>query len=159
MRSDIEEVEVQAIFHTGVTVSDLDRSIEFYQDKLGLELTLGPTEVFEGDALSRGLGVPDARLRLAVFKVGEGELELLEYISPQSPVDRPMPANTLGAMHVAFQVDDMATKVTELEERGVEFLSPPNVVTEGDLEGWKWVYFKDPDGITLELIEYNPPEA
>lgn len=150
---------MQAIFHTGVTVSDLDRSIEFYRDELGLEITLGPTEVFEGEALSRGLGVPGAKLRLVVFKVGAGELELLQYISPQSPVDEPMPNNTLGAMHVAFEVDNIEEKYRELQSRGIEFFTPPNVVTEGPLEGLNWVYFKDPDGITLELIEYNPPQG
>jgi catechol 2,3-dioxygenase-like lactoylglutathione lyase family enzyme len=147
---------MQAIFHTGITVSDLDKSIEFYRDTLGLTLSLGPTEVFEGDALSAGLGVPDARLRLAVFKVGDGELELLQYLSPASPVSRPMPANTLGAMHVAFDVPDMKAAVKELEAKGIRFFTRPNVVTDGPLNGWTWVYFSDPDGITLELIEYKP---
>lgn len=148
---------MKAVFHTGITVSDLDKSIEFYRDKLGLELTLGPTEVFEGDALSAGLGVPNAKLRLAVFKVGHGEIELLQYLSPESPVERPVPSNTLGAMHVAFEVENMRQKYEELKSKGIEFLSEPNVVTEGPLNGWTWVYFKDPDGITLELIEYKPP--
>ena len=147
---------MQALFHTGITVSNLDKSIEFYRDALGLELTLGPTEVFEGDALSAGLAVRDARLRLAVFKVGDGQLELLEYLSPPSPVDRPMPNNTLGAMHVAFHVEDMKATVKELEAKGIRFFTRPNVVTEGPLNGWTWVYFCDPDGITLELIEYKP---
>jgi catechol 2,3-dioxygenase-like lactoylglutathione lyase family enzyme len=147
---------MQALFHTGITVSDLDKSIEFYRDTLGLELTLGPTEVFEGDALSAGLAVPDARLRLAVFKVGDGQLELLEYLSPPSPVDCPVPNNALGAMHVAFEVEDMRATVKELEAKGIRFFTRPNVVTEGPLNGWTWVYFRDPDGITLELIEYKP---
>ena len=148
---------MEGIFHTGITVSNLDKSIEFYRDKLGLKLTLGPTDVFEGDTLSAGLGVPGATLRLAVFKVGEGELELLEYGSPPSPVKQPMPPNTLGAMHVAFEVENMRQKCAELKSKGIEFLTEPNVVTEGPLNGWTWVYFKDPDGITLELIEYKPP--
>ncbi len=148
---------MRGIFHTGITVSDLDKSIAFYRDVLGLTLTTGPTEVFEGDALAQGLGVPQARLRLAVFVAGEDQIELLQYLSPPSAVDNPMPANTLGAMHLAFHVDNIYTKAAELQAHGVQFLSEPNVITEGDLAGWKWVYFKDPDGITLELIEYNAP--
>ena len=143
------------IFHTGITVSDLDKSIPFYRDVLGLQIITGPTEVFEGDELSRALGVPDARLRLVVFKVGAGSLELIEYLHPESLSKRPMPPSTLGAMHVAFRVDDVNKKVDELRHKGINFLSQVNIVDSGPLKGWKWVYFKDPDGIALELVEYQ----
>jgi catechol 2,3-dioxygenase-like lactoylglutathione lyase family enzyme len=148
---------MQGIFHTGITVSDLDRSIPFYRDVLGLKLVTGPTDVFEGDDLSRALGVRGARLRLAVFQVGDGSLEVLQYFSPKSAVDKPMPPNTLGVAHVAFRVSNAKEKMKELKAKGVKFLSELNVEEEGPLAGWKWVYFKDPDGISLELIEYNPP--
>jgi len=148
---------MKGIFHTGITVSNLDKSIPFYRDVLRLEIMTGPTEVFEGDELSRALGVGNARLRLVIFKVGEGSLELIEYLSPESQSKKPMPPNTLGAMHVAFRVDDVGKKVEELKGKGINFLSQVNVVGEGPLEGWKWIYFKDPDGITLELVEYHRP--
>ena len=148
---------MQGIFHTGITVLNLDRSVAFYRDVLGFELITEPTEVFSGEELSRGVGVPGASLRLAIFKAGEGTLELLEYLSPQSPVERPMPPNTLGAMHVAFRVENIEQKVRELEAKGIKFHTPPNVVEEGPLKGWKWAYFSDPDGITLEIVEYTPP--
>jgi catechol 2,3-dioxygenase-like lactoylglutathione lyase family enzyme len=144
------------VFHTGITVSDLEHAIPFYRDVLGFELVTGPTEVFEGDDLSAALGVPGARVRLAIMKVGDNFLELHQYLSPKSQVDRAMPPNTLGFMHVAFRVENVEQKVRELEAEGIRFLSRVNVVDEGPLAGWKWIYFKDPDGITLELVEYNP---
>jgi catechol 2,3-dioxygenase-like lactoylglutathione lyase family enzyme len=148
---------MKGLFHTGITVSDLDRSIAFYRDVLGLEPDIGPTDIFEGDELSRGVGVPEAKLRLATFKLDEGTLELIQYLNPLSTVDNPMPANTLGAMHISFQVENAEETMRELSAKGVDFLSPINVVKEGPLAGWNWVYFKDPDGITMELVEYNPP--
>ena len=45
-----------------------------------------------------------------------------------------------------------ATKA-ELESQGVPFYSDVNVVDEGPLAGWRWVYFSDPDGLALELVE------
>ena len=59
--------------------------------------------------------------------------------------------------HLCF-IDDVDKKVEELKSNGINFLSPVNVVDDGPLDGWKWVYFKDPDGITLELVEYRDPE-
>lgn len=99
--------------------------------------------------------MPGATLRLAVFDTGGGELELLEYMTPPSPVAKPLPLNALGAEHVAFRVEGIEQKVKELAAKGVEFLSPIQVVEEGPLAGWHWVYFKDPDGITMELIEVD----
>ncbi len=150
---------MNAIFHTGITVANLDRSLPFYRDKLGFKLVTGPTDIFEGEQLEKGLGVPGAKLRLAIFEIGDGSLELLEYQTPPSPVDTPLPPNGLGSMHVAFRVDNAVQKMKELEAKGIRFLSDLNVVDEGPLAGWKWVYFKDPDGITLEIVEYNPPTS
>ncbi len=150
---------MEGVFHTGITVSDLERSIAFYREVLGLTLQVPPTDVFAGEALARALGVPGASLRLAVLNVGTGSLELLEYRSPASPVDRSVPPNGLGAMHVAFRVKDIHQQMAALEAKGVQFLSGPNIVDEGPLAGWRWVYFHDPDGIALELVEFSPPTS
>lgn len=148
---------MKGIFHTGITVSNLDKSVPFYRDVLGLKLVTGPTETFEGEEISQGVGVPETELRIAIFEVGEGSLELLEYQNPPSSIEAPMPPNTLGSMHVAFRVDDAAAKMKELAAKGIKFLSELNVVDEGPLNGWRWVYFKDPDNITLEIVEIANP--
>jgi len=54
---------------------------------------------------------------------------------------------------VALRVDDAAQTRADLVAKGVEFLSEVNTVDEGVLAGWRWVYFRDPDGITVELVE------
>jgi glyoxylase I family protein len=146
--------------HTGIIVSDLERAIGFYHDVLGLPLASEPTPVFDGAELGPALGVPGAKLRVVTFDVGGDTLELLEYLTPPSPIETPMPQNARGAHHVAFRVDDIDAKVLELEAKGITFLSPVNHVDDGVLAGWRWVYFTDPDGITLELVEiaYTHPE-
>jgi catechol 2,3-dioxygenase-like lactoylglutathione lyase family enzyme len=149
---------MQAIFHTGITVSDIEKTVVFYRDVLGLKMISGPDEVFEGEELSEAVGVPGTRMKLALFEVGDGALELIEYLSPKSEIERALPPNAVGALHVAFRVDDALAKMKELQAGGIEFMSSLNVETEGDFAGWKWVYFKDPDGIQLELIEFGPPK-
>jgi catechol 2,3-dioxygenase-like lactoylglutathione lyase family enzyme len=144
---------ISGVHHRGITVSNLERSIDFYHDVLGLELVTEPSPVFSGDDLSRGLHVPEASLKLVLLTAGDATIELLEYCTPDSPIDTPLPQNALGAQHVAFLVDDVDATVKALEAKGVEFYSPVNVVDDGLLAGWRWVYFSDPDGITLELVE------
>jgi len=144
---------MKAVHHVGITVKDLDASIRFYHDVLGLEFANEPSPWFEGEELSRGVGVPQAALRQVSLLVGDTTLELLEYRSPASETERPLGSHSLGASHVAFFVDDIETEKAELEAKGIAFYSSVNVVDEGVLAGWRWVYFEDPDGYPLELVE------
>jgi len=151
---------VKAVHHTGIIVSDLDRSLDFYVDVLGLGIASEPSPVFDDPGLGEKVGVPGANLRQVNLVAGDDVVELLEYTRPASPHDAPVPQNTVGAHHVGFVVDDIEAKVRELEGKGVRFLSAVNAIDEGVLAGWRWVYFTDPDGITLELVEiaYERPE-
>ena len=151
---------MRGVHHTGIIVSDLERSIDWYRDVLGLELLTEPGPVADDPELGEGLGVPGAALRFATFAVGDDVLELLEYSAPPSPIEEPMPQNALGSHHVALRVDDVRATYERLRQKGVHFFSPPNAIDEGVLAGWRWAYFTDPDGITLELVEiaYTRPE-
>jgi len=144
---------MKAVHHVGITVKDLDASIRFYHDVLGLQFANEPSPWFDGEELSRGVGVPGAALRQVSLLVGDTTLELLEYSSPPSETNAPLQSNSLGASHVAFLVDDIESSKAELETKGIEFYSPVNVVDDGVLAGWRWVYFEDPDGYPLELVE------
>ena len=144
---------MHGVHHTGIIVSDLERSIDFYHGVLGLEFANEPSPVFDDPALGDAVGVPGAALRQVTLRAGDDQVELLEYLRPPSPISAPMPQHALGAHHVAFRVDDIHAKVQALQARGIEFLSDVNVVDEGVLAGWRWIYFTDPDGITLELVE------
>jgi catechol 2,3-dioxygenase-like lactoylglutathione lyase family enzyme len=144
---------LRAQSHTGITVRDLDRSVRFYHDLLGLKVATEPSPWFDGPELGGGVGVPGAELRMVCLRLGDTLLELLEYRTPPSPTERPLLSHCVGASHVAFQVGDIRAAKAELEAAGVEFYSDINVVDEGVLAGWRWVYFSDPDGYPLELVE------
>ena len=151
---------MNAMHHVGITVSDLERGIDFYHGVLGLGFVNEPSPVFDNPELGPAVGVPGAALRQVSLALGDGILELLEYTNPDSPIDAPLPQNALGAQHVGFLVDDIHAKKAELEAKGVRFYSEVNAMDEGVLAGWRWVYFSDPDGNALELVEvaYTRPE-
>ncbi|MWA03576.1 hypothetical protein F8568_024970 [Actinomadura sp. LD22] len=152
-----------AIWHFSFHVADLDRSVAFYRDVLGMELV----HVQDQDnAYTRSLvGYPDARLRVAQLAVpGKGEhvsthdLELVEYVEPRG--ERQDPArHHPGAAHMAFAVADITAEHARLTGLGVRFVSPPNRITAGANTGGAACYFLDPDDITLELVQPPPHRA
>jgi catechol 2,3-dioxygenase-like lactoylglutathione lyase family enzyme len=141
------------IHHVGITVPDLDRAIEFYTEVLGLPLFDPPSPVFDHAELGPAVGVPEAALRQVNLACGDSIIELLEYTNPPEASPTAVRADERGAAHLAIHVEDAAATKEELEAAGVEFLSAINVVDEGVLAGWRWVYFRDPFGILLELVE------
>src|SRR4051812_31712637 len=78
---------MKGLHHVGITVNDLDASIRFYHDVLGLEFSSEPSPWFDGPELGPAVGVPGAGLRQVSLLVGDTSLELLEYKSP--PAKRP----------------------------------------------------------------------
>jgi lactoylglutathione lyase len=150
---------VTGILHTGLTVSDLDRSIAFYRDLLGLEL------IDQWDSsrpyLRTVVGYPDAELRIALLRppgpagAAGHHIELLEYRRPRGTRGDANTCNP-GNGHVAFMVDDLEAIYTALKGRGVRFKSAPVDITHGRNAGGRAVYFFDPDDITLEMIQPAP---
>ena len=151
---------MKGLHHVGITVAALETAIDFYHGVLGLEFVNEPSPLFDDPELGPAVGVPGAALRQVSLALGDTILELLQYTAPPSPLDAPLPQNALGAQHVAFRVADAAATKAELEAKGVRFLSDVNVVDEGVLAGWRWVYFSDPEGNALELVQvaYTRPE-
>jgi catechol 2,3-dioxygenase-like lactoylglutathione lyase family enzyme len=144
------------VHHVGLVCTDLDRSIYFYHDILGFEFQNEPTGWFEGPELAQGVGVPGAKLRQVSLWVDKTTtFELIEYANRPADSVKPAPNNNLGAAHVCFHVDDIHQTKKELEAQGVKFNSDVNVVDEGPLAGWRWCYFSDPDGLVLELIQWD----
>lgn len=139
--------------HSGVAVKSLDVSIPFYRDVLGLEL-LG----IEEPKKSRGdkLAVPGAFIQTAHFQIPgtDEQIELIEYREPAAMFNYGAPVNTPGCVHIAFRVDNIEEAITRMKEHDVAFCSEDyELIHGGPIDGWKWIYFKDPDGTNMELIE------
>lgn len=144
---------MRGLVHPGITVSDLERSIKFYRDILGLEMLAREPRI-----ASRGvkLGVPTAVIECAIFAIPESDatLELIQFHSPAQPNAYGSPVNAVGNVHIAFRVDNIEETIARMTEAGVGFVSETTCdITEGPLTGWKFIYFKDPDGTNLELVE------
>ncbi len=147
------------VWHLSFTVSDLGRSLVFYRDLLGLEVI--HTQEQANEYTRRLVGYPDAHLHVAMMRIPGAplgpsghHLELVEYVAPRGQhVD--VATKNAGAAHLAFVVRDIHAAYQQLKQEGVVFRSEPVAITEGRNRGGHTVYFQDPDGITLELVQ--PP--
>jgi catechol 2,3-dioxygenase-like lactoylglutathione lyase family enzyme len=144
---------ITGIHHAGITVSDLDRSIDFYTGVLGLELLTEPSERRCSAHLDQMVEISGAEMRGVLLRVGNTAVELHEYSAPESPNDEPLPANALGAQHVAFEVEDLAAEMDRIAALGIGFATPINVIDGGPFTGIRAVFLHDPDGIRIELVQ------
>jgi catechol 2,3-dioxygenase-like lactoylglutathione lyase family enzyme len=141
----------------GMTVSDMDRAVEFYA-----ALTFQKVSDVEvlGDEFEHLEGVFGARIRIVRMQLGNEFLDLTQYLAPPG---RPIPAdsrsNDLWFQHIAIVVGDMDKAFERLRAVKVQFVStgpqtlPPSIKAAA---GIKAFYFRDSDGHNLEII-YFPP--
>ncbi|WP_327682552.1 VOC family protein [Kitasatospora sp. NBC_00458] len=149
----------RAVHHVAYTVPDLDQAVAFFTDVLGARLLyrVGPVAAPPGDRdwMTRQLGVHrDAVAHIAMLRLGPvGNLELFEYTAPGQR--REQPANSdWGGHHLAIAVDDVDRAVAHLRAQpGVEVLGEPQTIADGGpIDGDRWVYFRTPWGLQLEVL-------
>ena len=136
--------------HVGITVRDLEASLQWY------ERTFGVNREFiahgTGPDLSTAVGVKDANLRFAFLRFGNCVIELLSYDNERDETFERSNAD-VGSTHVCIDVPDIQAAYDDLTAKGVEFFAPPLYIDDGPLAGCSFVYFKDPNGVTLELFQ------
>ena len=150
---------ITGVHHFSFSVTNLDRTIEFYTKSLGVELQSRGRNKYDslGTALfgtKWGVNQPQADLELAVVNIGGTRVEFIEYKDPAARAYHKNPS-IAGSAHLALRVEDIESTRKKLEEAGVEFHSQINSYLEAGKIEWKWCYFRDPDGIVLELVEQS----
>ena len=143
---------LKKIDHINIVVSDLEKATDFF-------CRLGFSVVHQGDLegawIASIVNLKEVRASYVQlsFRNSGVHIELLKYFTPPSPeIQRTSIPNQIGIRHIAFEVEDIETIVSNLKDEGITFF--------GDIQtypatGKKLVYFYGPDGIILELSEYQ----
>lgn len=146
---------VTGFFHGGITVDDMDRSLVFYRDGLGLEQEFD--RILDAPYLKAVLGLEFDHIRAVYLRIpGGGFVELLHYVGIErlSAASRPC---DFGAGHLCLYVDDVAAIHARLVGFGFSARSPDVVdITAGPNAGARSVYMADPDGYAVELFQKRP---
>lgn len=141
--------------HTGFTVANLERSVAFWQDVLGFELSHRTHQT--GELASEITGVPGAEISLAVLKGYGHKIELLEYLAPPDRKHVDFRPCDVGSVHVALTVDNLNAVLSAIAASGWKAAGKPQTLKTGPNAGKRVVYVRDPDGITIEFMQ--PPTS
>ena len=135
-----------SLHHCALSVSDIQRSIEFYDRVLGLQVDTRST-------------TDDGALEIVHLHNGKGHLELFAHRNwrplPEHAQSNEADIPVVGTKHVAFSTTDLLAVHRHLQEQGVEELTD----VFNNNKHYKYCFFKDPDGITVEVVSRINPTS
>jgi len=127
------------INHIGIAVKSLDDTIPFYRDQLGMEF-LGCEEV------------PEQKVKVAMLRIGESKIELLEPTADDSPVAKFLEKNGPGVHHVAYETEDIEAAIAHLQGEGARMIdTAPRSGAHGARIAF--VHPKSSNGVLTELCQ------
>ncbi len=147
----MSKIKVQGFNHTAFVVSDLERTIGFFRDLLGFELTSRAPR--DKKAIEAMTGLAGADIEVAYLKGLDHWIELIRY---KTPVDRGQTLPRIfqdGAGHVAFNVDDAEAAVEAASAYGLLPVGEIITIDQGPNKGRKVVYLQSDDGLSVEFIQ------
>jgi len=132
-------MKISHIEHIGIAVKNLESSIRFYEEILGLKC-YGIEEV------------KDQKVRTAFFQVGQTKIELLESTDPEGPIAKFIEKKGEGIHHIAFATETIEKQLEELKEKGIQLIDEkPRKGAEGlDIA---FLHPKSTLGVLIELCE------
>jgi methylmalonyl-CoA epimerase len=129
---------IKRLHHMGIAVKNLDDSMTLYEGMLGVK----PLSVEE---------VPHLKMKVAIFKVGEVEFELLQPTAPDSEVGRFIESHGQGVHHLCFEVDDVDAELTAMAGKGIRLIDKQG--REGIAGKIGFLNPKSTQGVLIELVE------
>ncbi len=132
-------MELTSIEHIGIAVKNLDESIKFYEDILGLKCY----------AVEE---VEDQKVKTAFFNVGHTKIELLETTDPDGPIAKFIEKRGEGIHHIAFQTDDIKSSLKELKEKNIILINdqPRKGAENLDIA---FIHPKSANGVLIEICK------
>ncbi len=125
--------------HIGIAVKNLDETLKFYEDVLGMECT-GKEEVDE------------QKVRVAFLPVGDSEVELLESTDPEGPIAKYIDKKGEGIQHIAFRVDNIEQAIETMKEKGIRMIDEKPRYGAGGAK-IAFCHPKSTGGVLVELSE------
>ena len=127
------------IDHLGIAVTSLEKALRFYEQQLGLSVSLRET-------------VEQEKVKVAMLPAGDSRIELLEATGPDSVIAKFIEKRGEGLHHVAIHVPDLTQAVENLKKTGTRFVSEEVKIGAGG-HRYVFVHPSSAGGVLLELVE------
>ena len=127
------------IHHVAMVVQDIDQSLTFWQDALGLPL-------------NQIQHVPEQDAKIAFLPVGEGEVELVQPLGVDSGLSRYLEKNGPGMHHICIQVEGIQILLEELKQKGIRLINENPISGDGG-KAYAFIHPKSTGGVLVELYE------
>lgn len=142
---------ITGVAHTGITVSDMQRTLGFFRDVLGFPVT--EVKRHSGDVFARITGVPEPVIDIAYVDAPGHRLEILHYAQPEDHATSNLRPCDNGHLHIAFAVNDIEAVIARVRANGFDPVGPiPTVEDDGGVKG---MYTYGPDGLVIEFMEWS----
>lgn len=141
---------MKAVRHFGIVVNNMEKSLHFYRDLLGLKVKTDALE--EGEFIDTVLGLHKVKVRTIKMLADEGNVlvELLWFQSHPSKKKGDDKIFNIGFSHLALTVKDIGQVYEKLKKEGIKFNSSPQISPNGKV---KVAFCRDFDGLPVELVE------
>jgi len=144
----VEKSLIKNFRHTGIIVSNMQKSQYFYENILGFKVVQNYTD--DSAYINKLLGIIDGEIHMVKLKSVDGyTLELLEYLNHPTKLLE-IPFYNVGICHLAFSVDNIDKIYQRLIKKKVKTISKPLLSSEGNA---KVFFCIDPNGIRIELVQ------
>jgi len=130
---------VTKIDHIGIAVKNLDETLKFYEDVMGIKCTSKEE-------------VEEQKVRVAFLPVGDSEVELLESTTEDGPIARFIEKKGEGVQHIAFKVDNIEEAIKDLQEKGVRLIDEKPRYGAGGAR-IAFLHPKSTSGVLIEISE------
>jgi methylmalonyl-CoA/ethylmalonyl-CoA epimerase len=132
---------IKKVDHIGIAVKDLDETLKFYEDVLGIKAQ--GNEVIE-----------EQKVRVAFLPIGDTEIELLESTEENGPVSKFIEKKGEGIQHIAYKVDDIDKAIEEMKSKGIRMIDEKPRYGAGGAK-IAFLHPKSTFGVLIELCERN----
>lgn len=150
----MEKGTAKGVFQVGIMVSDIDECLKLFVDALGMQVVFEARNQIQP---AQNLSGTDRQVMNVLMLHGEDgvDLEIHQYVDPPAKAAVQHNHNDLGSMHFMLRVDDIHAACDKITALGYRLMNP--IVESAQVPGFKFTYFRGPDGVMVELHEGEIP--